>query len=473
MKKMTKFLMLGGVVLLLMVLLWPQQSKALVGVDIGQPRQETIGERVRPVSQFPPAVEGDGIDRSRQSSSSSDTGIDASSAQPNGEIFNILQRKMYTTLKDLRQIVYVIAGFGLIMFACLAIFNKISYKHLGYIMIGLSLLSLMFPFLEYFSGYSLEDAQTREMTFRNYLNAQGEIECAECEAILNEQPNAEAPTGEDEDDIAVAEAEEPAPTQRYSEAVNNKLSAAGCSQNTESSKSAWDPKTLRRNVCTVDENGNVSIVSEVCQGGKVNKKGECAANLVNTMRNIAEGARKGVAAVQSGIGAITSAANVGVAALSGVRGVYNAAANGNWNVNSFGDLQNIGNNIMSIVGAGASGMNNTTLAFSSGAGALRNAGDSAAGFMNIVNTNYENNPTGQNSFSSGWQDGAFRQGVVTTDQQANAINNAGQDVARSGNAAVGQTNNLINTTSSLGNKGSNIGNQYGNIFDKSTWGKRK
>ena len=38
-------------------------------------------------------------------------------------------------------------AFGLIMFAVMAIFNKISFKHLAYIMIGLSLLSLMFPFI--------------------------------------------------------------------------------------------------------------------------------------------------------------------------------------------------------------------------------------------------------------------------------------------------------------------------------------
>ena len=74
-----------------------------------------------------------------------------------GNIFTITSNKMITTLQDVRKIVYVIAGFGLIMFAVLAIFNKISFKHLAYIMIGLSLLAVMMPFINYFSGANLQD----------------------------------------------------------------------------------------------------------------------------------------------------------------------------------------------------------------------------------------------------------------------------------------------------------------------------
>ncbi len=77
----------------------------------------------------------------------------------NGSIFDIISSKMIETVKDVRKIVYIIAGFGLIMFAVLAIFNKISFKHLSYICIGLFLLSVMMPFINYFSGANLADPE--------------------------------------------------------------------------------------------------------------------------------------------------------------------------------------------------------------------------------------------------------------------------------------------------------------------------
>ena len=73
-------------------------------------------------------------------------------------IFDTIQAKMLSTAKDVRKIVYVVAGFGLVMFSVLAIFNKISFKHLGYIMISLSLLAMMTPFINYFSGAGLDES---------------------------------------------------------------------------------------------------------------------------------------------------------------------------------------------------------------------------------------------------------------------------------------------------------------------------
>lgn len=82
-------------------------------------------------------------------------------------IFQIISKKMISTVIDVRRIVYVIAGFGLIMFTTLAIFNKISFKHLAYIMIGLSLLAVMMPFINYFSGANLQDS---EYSYGNFIN---------------------------------------------------------------------------------------------------------------------------------------------------------------------------------------------------------------------------------------------------------------------------------------------------------------
>ena len=82
------------------------------------------------------------------------------------DVFDTIQAKMINTVKDIRKIVYVIAGFGLVMFSVLAIFNKISFKHPSYIMISLTILALMMPFIEYFSGYKIED---KELNYDNFL----------------------------------------------------------------------------------------------------------------------------------------------------------------------------------------------------------------------------------------------------------------------------------------------------------------
>lgn len=95
------------------------------------------------------------------------------SAMAADNIFQVISQKMMTTVIDVRRIVYVIAGFGLIMFTTLAIFNKISFKHLAYIMIGLSLLAVMMPFINYFAGVNLEDT---EFSYGNYLNGGSAIQ---------------------------------------------------------------------------------------------------------------------------------------------------------------------------------------------------------------------------------------------------------------------------------------------------------
>lgn len=81
----------------------------------------------------------------------------AAEVSSSGSVFDIISNKMIQTVMDVREIVYVIAGFGLIMFAVLAVFNKISFKHLAYICIGLFLLAVMMPFINYFSGANLVD----------------------------------------------------------------------------------------------------------------------------------------------------------------------------------------------------------------------------------------------------------------------------------------------------------------------------
>lgn len=99
-------------------------------------------------------------------------------------IFDTIQAKMLSTAKDVRKIVYVVSGFGLVMFSVLAIFNKISFKHLGYIMISLSLLAMMTPFINYFSGAGLDESDFNYGDFiiessdaSSYSNAANQQNC--------------------------------------------------------------------------------------------------------------------------------------------------------------------------------------------------------------------------------------------------------------------------------------------------------
>lgn len=80
-------------------------------------------------------------------------------------VFEIVACKAMTTLADLRQVVYLFAGFGLIAFAWSAIFNKISWKHFSQIALSLFLLSMMGTFIGYF-GY---DGDVESLSFGHYL----------------------------------------------------------------------------------------------------------------------------------------------------------------------------------------------------------------------------------------------------------------------------------------------------------------
>ncbi|MBR6355449.1 MAG: hypothetical protein IKR92_01215 [Alphaproteobacteria bacterium] len=67
-------------------------------------------------------------------------------------IFDILASKGGTIGKGLRDTGFLIAGFGLIVFSFMAIFNKISWKMLAYIMFSTFVLSTMIGIIGYISG---------------------------------------------------------------------------------------------------------------------------------------------------------------------------------------------------------------------------------------------------------------------------------------------------------------------------------
>lgn len=101
-------------------------------------------------------------------------------------IFKVMACKITTTLYDIRKIVYILGGLGLVAFTFAAIFNKISFKHLANIALSLFLLSMMTPFIEYFTsadgsrpltyGYFLQP----DFTEADYSTTFGECEGNDC-----------------------------------------------------------------------------------------------------------------------------------------------------------------------------------------------------------------------------------------------------------------------------------------------------
>lgn len=375
-----------------------------------------------------------------KSSATTASSSGSGSSADNGKIFRILESKIYDTLMDLREIVYMIAGFGLVMFTVMAIFNKISYKHLGYIMIGLSLLALMFPFIEYFSGYTTEALRNqRELTFRSFLDPnvsmeriqgtgykeivypsyQGEVPSDVSEgglsdeelASLQNQPHFELPEAQginlQESGIKI-----PDTIEAQVPDINRAIYEAGCDPLTMKGK--WDEKTLQRLVCSVDEFGNVLTTYEVCEGGKI-KNGTCKATLLTTLNNITQGTQAALSTVSNATGAIVTGIGTAMATYEGAKNIVEAVENAQWSGDDFMDTVN---NIYGSTQGVLSTINRENNIIAGGIVSttqqIGNTMDGTSTLASLFNTDYENNPTGANSMTNWW--GA-------TDEEGNRTNN--------------------------------------------------
>ena len=393
---------------------------------------------------------------SLSSSSSSGSSASTASGSNNGAIFTILESKIYNTLMDLRQIVYAIAGFGLVMFAVMAIFNKISYKHLGYIMIGLSLLSLMFPFIEYFSGYTTQALhQQRELTFKSYLDpsvsiqrVQGtgyqEVENPAYDGSIPEE-ELQAQFQRDLDEQIRRDIEWEETLARWEiEAMGGptmmiggvevsiddvaRMQAAGCGMDTLS-RSSWNMQTGTRNVCTVNANGQVIIGQEACQG-KFNEDGTCSKTPLQTVGDV-------WSTIQNGVGLWN---NLGNAFSNGADLLGNGVAA--WN--SAGDILSGNGTLLDKLNGLSNLTQNTTGAMGSSmngilgnlSGAAGNVGNTAGAWS----TDFENNPNGANNTSSlmntlgqymnGLQNNVSNIGLMINSYAGvgNSVYNAGQNI---------------------------------------------
>ena len=66
-------------------------------------------------------------------------------------VFNSLAENTTSFAVSFRNFAYVISGFGIIMFTFLAISGKINFKHLGYIVLCLFMLSAVGSLIVYFT----------------------------------------------------------------------------------------------------------------------------------------------------------------------------------------------------------------------------------------------------------------------------------------------------------------------------------
>lgn len=402
---MNKILRISFIVFLLGLFLLPSLSYAQY-----TPGHQNIGGHS--------AFSDEDIPGRGNANSGSSQNVSGGSGEASGDIFTVLQKKLYDTLVDLRQIVYMIAGFGLVVFSVAAIFNKISYKHLGYIMIGLSLLSLMFPFLEYFSGYDADamlaaDMQ-KQMAFDNYLAAsdyeriRGELDSD----VLN--GNGEGQEALSAEELARRKEEmeknalQPIDSSNLTGSVtggsqgglagenpNKKkleqakaITDAGCSVVTM--KGEWKEDGTRT-VCVVDSGGHVSTSVESCRGKM--KNGSCTKTfgqiLGDAWGTVTDAVQVGLNAGQAFSNTMDVILNSG-AAVKSIEAIINSDAGfldkmyyiGNMSANTWGNNGAVTRNLYGIIG-GLQGM-------------TQGAGNTATRWS----TDYDNNPTGSNPFAS-------------------------------------------------------------------------
>lgn len=77
-------------------------------------------------------------------------------ARAEGGIFGSLSERAGLFALGLRNLAYVLSGFGLIMFTFLAISGKINFKHLGYITLSLFMVSAVGALIDYVTDGAMD-----------------------------------------------------------------------------------------------------------------------------------------------------------------------------------------------------------------------------------------------------------------------------------------------------------------------------
>ena len=146
-----------------------QKANAFYAQDEDEAAAEYMAERDAQEASIAAADDADGIieqDKEDLAEAQSNAPKMCSADEIGGNVFLLIACKATTTLADLRVIAYIISGFGMVALAYAAIFGTLNWKHLANIGIGLFLLSMMTPFIEYFTT-----GKDNTLRFGKYLPA--------------------------------------------------------------------------------------------------------------------------------------------------------------------------------------------------------------------------------------------------------------------------------------------------------------
>ena len=146
-----------------------QKANAFYAQDEDEAAAEYMAERDAQEASIAAADDADGIiEQAKEDLAEAQSNAPkmCSADEIGGNVFLLIACKATTTLADLRVIAYIISGFGMVALAYAAIFGKMNWKHLANIGIGLFLLSMMTPFIEYFTT-----GKDNTLRFGKYLPA--------------------------------------------------------------------------------------------------------------------------------------------------------------------------------------------------------------------------------------------------------------------------------------------------------------
>lgn len=228
-----------------------------------------------------------------------------------GNVFSQIAARAMRFLVGIKPIIYLLAGFGLIGFAFMAIFNKISWKWFSQIAIGLFLVANMGRFIEYFVYQRTDASAVQPLSYGDYLHkgfADTDYEWVKESTLYSP-------------DAYKAESPEAIPGM---ESINNYKTRGFC-QKADSSVSGWGNFT--------------SCVKDIISTGKK------AVDTVKTAQDTINNVKSGIEATKAAVRNIGDAAR-SIASAGSLEGAVNA-------------IGNIGANVNNVIGTAGGLVNNT------------------------------------------------------------------------------------------------------------------
>ncbi len=335
-----------------------------------------------------------------------------------GDIFTIIAKKMGQAVLDIRQIVYVIAGFGLIMFAFLAIFNKISFKHLGYLSIGLFLLSVMIPFINYFAGLNMTE---RDFAFGDHTRGQdnkiiGSDVGSMADCTPESCPKAEGigisggiGSAGDIGGGVLGGMKDPfggvgGPV------MDPNISGVAVGDQ------GWDASGCR----------NGADGKKECCEGKM-KDGKCKKTTKQALKDLVSAGKSVISAGKNAMDVYEQGKGAVTAGIDGVSKIGDAIKNGDGFFDTMGDVAAIAGQTGNKVGS------NLSLSM----GHIGLGMDDVSDLAQNVSTNYENNPTGKNKVSDGLDNSPIHDTIEKGQDAVDGVRKDVGDYAGYGKDAAG------------------------------------